>query len=891
MQPAPPRTVAGEAVLGPTRFLDLLELRLGLPPVIALPGEALLSYQTCLQELDEGNRFYSRSFRVDALGVTRTLLDWRAQWYEAGWQGKFGGAVSARLTDMAAVEARARGRVPLSPGQRAQRITAALDEGLDPHIDRVVLHDRVSDFPAAWQHVLARLTTEIASSVTPAPAAPLGSDLRRIQETLIELTAGDEGVKRAPEQLAADNSVIVVRAISRDLSAQAIGEYLLKTQGLDDTVVVAEHDGIILDNAFERIGLPRAGFQHYSRFRAVAQVLKLSLGLLWQPINPHLLLQFLIHPVGPLPDHVRSTLAEAVAREPGVGGTSWREALDIIRDRMLQKFGRSEGEAATLLEEIRYWLESERFDPEAGAPLGTLVERTQRCTTWLARKLHATEDSSDIELFAVAQAQGDALIAALKSLLARGEHTVKRIILERLIDEVSGYAADPATFAQAGHVRATNTPAAISQTWRTVVWWDMAARVSSLSYAWSEAELRQLVSEGVALPSVDARIDSRMRSWLRPISNAQSQLILVIHDRDEGHHPLWSRLESLFQDFAETRIENSLLGAGSSTRIAALDIPTDELTLRPLPTPRRWWQLPGGSVIQPRPAESYSSLNKLIYYPHEWVLQYAAKLRRGRAADLASEHLLCGNLAHRLFENFFRLHPDWPKRDRTAAQAWLGEYLPLLIAREGALLCEPGSGVRREQVTTILTNAFARLLDHLQNARIETATAEEWLEVPFKDIGLRGAIDLVLRDTRGREIVLDVKWSGEKRRSEELAEGRYLQLAAYAYMRQRASKSSDWPYHAYFIVETGNVLAPDASVFPDAIEVPEAAGGIGTLWARASVAHDWRRAQLTALRIEVNAAGTEPTAESASPTNALETTIPPDAFDEFTWLTGWDEGA
>jgi hypothetical protein len=40
------------------------------------------------------------------------------------------------------------------------------------------------------------------------------------------------------------------------------------------------------------------------------------------------LLQFLIHPLGPVPGRVRRALAEAVADEPGIGGRAWRQAIE-----------------------------------------------------------------------------------------------------------------------------------------------------------------------------------------------------------------------------------------------------------------------------------------------------------------------------------------------------------------------------------------------------------------------------------------------------------------------------------------------------------------------------------------------------------------------------------
>jgi hypothetical protein len=932
LQPVRPVTGLGAVALGPAHLLDVLELRLGLPPVFARPGEALLAYRACLAELDNEARFYHRSFAVDPIGVARTLLDWRAQWHEAGWTGTFAEATSLRLADMADVERIASTRVPLDAGQRLQRVAHALERKLIPQVERIVLHEEIDELPPAWQRVLGHLevaakaapTTTAGAAAKAAPTIPRGTtgdlfeappvpDVARSKETKLTdlvriqraLLGSSVAAKAAPteesrlkplpperERLAGDASFVVVRAISRDLSAQAIAEYLLKANVRTDTVVIAEHDGIILDNAFERVGLPRAGFQHHSQFRAVAQVLKLCMGLVWKPASPHLLLQFLLHPVGPLPGHARSTLAEAVADEPGIGGTAWREALATIAERMQSKFGRSAAETQKLRDDIAYWLECERFAPHTGAAITMLIERAQRCANWLALKLHTADSESETLLYAAAQAQAEALVTNLGSLARQGSAKMERIALERLVDEVGGHMADPSTFAQAGHGRATTEPGAITGPWHTVVWWDLATHVPALTYPWSDSELAELRAAGVDLPSVDERIRRRMRTWLRPIQNAQSQLILVIHDRDEGHHPLWTRLTSLFAGFTEIRVEDALLTDAASRSIPALEIPTVPLPLKPLPRPRRWWELPKGTTIAPRETESYSSLNKLIYFPHEWVLNYAARLRLGRAEDLASGPLLYGRLAHRLFENFFTTHPNGPREDERMVRKWVDARLPELIAQEGALLCEPGMGVERERVTAILNNAFTRLLEHLRSAGIERAVAEQQADAAFDDVRLRGAIDLVLWDRKGREIVLDVKWSGEAYRGDELAECRYLQLATYAYMRKCAAGATNWPYHAYFIVSTGNVLANDNSVFPDAaVFSPERDDDIAAIWARLRTTYLWRRAQIATGQIEVNAEGTERDLWSAPPADALNTDIEPDPFDDYTWLTGWEDGA
>src|SRR5690606_15940245 len=137
MQPSPPETAVGVAAAGPQRLLCLLEQQLGLPTPTVRPGEALLAYQSCLEDLDSPARFYHASLEVDGLGVARALLGWRAAWSEAGWRGRFSGTVSRRLADLAEVEALARERVPPCDGQRLARFADALDSGLVTQIERI----------------------------------------------------------------------------------------------------------------------------------------------------------------------------------------------------------------------------------------------------------------------------------------------------------------------------------------------------------------------------------------------------------------------------------------------------------------------------------------------------------------------------------------------------------------------------------------------------------------------------------------------------------------------------------------------------------------------------------------------------------------------------------
>ncbi len=156
LQPLQSGTGIGEVTRGPLGLLDLLEVQLGLPPVIATSADTLMAYRACLTEADTAARFFHASFALDPINVSRTLLEWRATLYEFGWDGRFPTDAPARLRDLSDVEALAVSRVPLCRGQRVRRVAVALDQ-LATQIERVELLDDIDELPPVWRVLLQKL--------------------------------------------------------------------------------------------------------------------------------------------------------------------------------------------------------------------------------------------------------------------------------------------------------------------------------------------------------------------------------------------------------------------------------------------------------------------------------------------------------------------------------------------------------------------------------------------------------------------------------------------------------------------------------------------------------------------------------------------------------------
>ena len=863
LDPGPRDAAVGAITVGPRGLLRLLESDLGIAWPAAHPAEEVGLYRECLATADDLTRFYHASFAVDPVATARTLLEWRAEWHLHGWNGSFAAAGHGqpRLADMAAVEALAKDRLPPCQGQRLHHILALL-ETQRTQIDALELIELPADLPPLWRQLAERLDAKpIRQNAN--QAAP-DSDLGKLQAAL-------DGTPTAP--LSGDGTVVLLRALSRDVTAQAVAEVLRGRAPPASRVVIADRDGIILDNALARVGLPRAGFTHYSPFRAASQVLKLALALVWEPLDPHRLLQFLIHPVNPLQWGTRAQLAEAVAASPGIGGPAWQAAMANI------------GEDA---ETANFWAAPPRHAAGDGAPAELLLERARRCAAWLGERLGQLQQDESTAVYAAAHRQAQAFATSVAQLRDNGAARIAKIEVDRLIDEVTRALPDDATFAEAGHVPAADQPGNVADGVDEVIWWNISPLRLALAPVYSPAELAALRAAGVALPTPEARIAAATRAWQRPVRNCRQRLLLVVHDEESGRHPLVARLQEQLRGYREVTLDDGLL-QGREAAAEVLAIATAPLAVKPLPGPRRWWRL--ARPLPALPAESYSSMAKAAYHPHQWALRYHAKLRGSRIAGVADGPLLFGSLAHRLFERFFAENANWRKLTPEAVDGWLGDVVAELIEKEGAVLLERGRGVDRQRVATFLERSLAQLVTHLKDADVTAVASEAEFERPLGGGILTGRADLVAVRSDGARAILDAKWGSEPYRRRELAAGHQLQLAVYAF----ALGEDSWPAAGYYIVTTGNVLAEDATFFPaarlpDANDAPNAAAdwqpeSAQSVWRRGLVTRAWRQAQFQRGEVEVNA-GAEPDAASAPPNDGLETRVEADRFDDFRWLTG-----
>jgi RecB family exonuclease len=773
-------------------------------------------------------------------------------------------------------------------GQRLQAVQEAL-QTRKTQIDKIELVDSFSDFPPLWQKILSCFEILELNIDERPPVSKKNTDLGKLQQALMDLNQKGES-KPDKVKLKGDGSVVVMTARSKEVSAKILAEHIKNSSRKPNLALITGQEGVLVDEALASVDGARCGFDKASSWRPVLQVLPLAMSLLWEPLDPHLLLQLLNHPVGPLPKRFRTKLASAVLESPGIGGKAWQRALQDIMDYETKEKKADKKRLKQIRQEIDFWVSGSRFDPDEGAPIAAVVERCEATAGWLGKIQWVEAASPDRMLYTNALGQTRDFCQALERLADNGLESIDQNQMNRLLDEVTGIgAAVTDRFAECGHVPATDSPAAFADVFDEVVWWDFTMPALPKPYPWTRSERSELSADGVVLQSLDDSLEYEARTWLRPVMSARNRVMFVMHYSDEEHHPLWDQMTTCVEGWLEMDAEDLVQAGG---KIQELGVKTTALTYRQLPPYKRWWKIKEAALLDKRDQESYSSLDTFIKYPYQWVLKYKARLEEGTLAELPAGNQLKGSLVHRLIEEFFAENAEWYKLHDKQIRQWLNAKISLLLEQEGAVLLGIGRTREREAFCQMADRALPALIGALKEAKVKNVAVESSQSGKFAGGKLTGYIDMLLADEGGREIVLDVKWGGYKYRMADLKNNTHLQLAVYAHLRKQAAKSPEWPPQAYYVIEDAQILAQDNGTFPGAVSYPADNGETTqNLWKRFEATWKWRRAQLDKGLIEAAVEGTEPDGNSVPPEDGLEFEDDYNRFNDYPVLTGWGEDA
>ena len=174
---------------------------------------------------------YFRSFALDPVNVARTL-QWRAELYEHGW-----GRLAPTCRRVCVTSLPSKIAMTQLPSAAASAYCVSSPHDDTNQVDGIAAR-RWNDLPAVWRMLLERLGCSTGSAF--GALAVVGSDLRTVQETLLQLAAGADGETTVKSRCAAMVRASHSRGSSRDITAQAVAGYVRADGATSDVLVIAE---------------------------------------------------------------------------------------------------------------------------------------------------------------------------------------------------------------------------------------------------------------------------------------------------------------------------------------------------------------------------------------------------------------------------------------------------------------------------------------------------------------------------------------------------------------------------------------------------------------------------------------------------------------------------
>ncbi len=821
--------------------------------------------------------FYAAAFAADKIATAEELLSRRDELLEAGYSvaREAGPATPPRIAvlhELEAIVLETGNELALlaGTGDRLNALLAALHDRRHPALD-IRVHEPLHLLPAGLGRLLHALE-EAGDRIVqiPEPSRPAGDqDLHRWQRRLRLLLSGES--EAGTLELRGDGSLVVLRAERETHLAAYLARMARDNPDWRPGVLMTVRNQT-LDNALRLEGLPSMGIPSTSLARPSLQVLKLVTAFLWEPVEVQRIMEFVSLVTKPFDRLLGQRLAVHLADTPGLFGSRWNFTVEqAFRDMEERNYPAARIRRAR--EQYEFWFRRRRYPRDARVPKSEVRSLFVFLRNWAVDAF----DEENLSGLLVLSAQAE---RATELLDAQPEGELNYLEVERLVRTIYQPAPTQFTPAERGSLRTSFAPASTArlpdsgqEELKRLIWWDFVETDPNYFFSrYYPPELHYLEAAGCAPGSPEQR--NQLLTWqnLRPLLHTRDQLVLCLPHRVDGTemeaHALMGDLEAAFSPETLAAITVDIDAAGvAAGPLTQLVVPTfAEVAIRQLDPPAPHVRLDRPEALRPRPEETPTAIDDLLYYPHKWVFRHQLKLKGTPILSIASENRLRGNLSHLFIERLLgdiaaAGHPF----TRDEVEGWIDEEAGRILRQQGAVLLEYGQEPERIQFLLTMKRSAWTLVRYIQQNGWTIRGSEQELKGCTREGGqdVRGRADLVLERAHGSGLretaVVDLKWRGKTTFRNLLRNAGDIQLCLYAeFLRAEGSGSV---HTAYYILRDAKMIGRNELAFSGAEVVPAADDYTvvqAETLAKIRATHDWRWTQFGEGIVEVRCKETVP---------------------------------
>lgn len=754
-----------EIYIGAIQLLGVLERELGLTGEFKTTKERQAEYLEFLtQEIIGKKLFITESFSNDNIGVANVLLKWRDDLKFSNWS--FDKGISERLDLLSTIEQSC--SISVGIADRWLLVMNQLNKTSVLSIDSLVINDDYDLLPPFYQKLFrvieskgVKISKQLTKSVNKS-----GSNLSKVQTAILnnELNVELDNSDNSFQIIRFDDSIIAADFLAQQLRNQAFNPVIINTNNYG------------LDTAFIANNSPTSGSKINKVNPHVIQLFKLASSLLFDKLNPHNLLSLLNLPLLPFSKSLANNLSKILISKAGIGNDDWDNAISYFKENIDKE--RSNWKVS--LKSIEFYFERERVE---NIEKTDLIAFYRSIGSWAA-KMQAIIEHDDMKL------ELANLSILCKSFVKTIESFTKDKYVQKDVDKTIRKIYEPISIntsnKEKGSCDIFQDPSQLYDKADNLIWFDFYNQelAASICEFLMQSELVKLeAQDGILLWSRENQVKFQLENLKKGILMAENRLVLFIAKKSNGEntkeHPLFTQLSASISNI-DTFITDFSLGSQQMTDWGWEKIEAFETKEIDLPKAIDYIKLKNTNLLTKRDKESFSSINTIIQYPFDWVMNYKAKIDDKGLGSIDEIITLKGNLSHIIVQTLFQKQKDG-KIDLSKVN--LDDEIDILLELYVPMIASPfyldENILEYKAFVTQLKKSFNILLEIIQNNNLEFHSYEYKVDGEIDDIFFGGSIDLLFYQGE-KPFIIDLKWTfSQAKYSTILEDEKSIQLALY----------------------------------------------------------------------------------------------------------------
>lgn len=690
-----------------------------------------------------------------------------------------------------------------------------------------------------------------------------------------------------------DNSILILEAPNESDAAIFLSHLIKYNAGFNPFFLVKDSHRV-LDESLYLNGLPTMGLASSSEVRPSLQILKLVTAFLWKPFETDKVLQFVSLKQKPLNFELGRVIAKILNEKPGIGSEMWKQDIAIFFSNYeaISEDDEERENIESVRKAFNFWFNRIRYDINSEAPLKEVAAIFEYVQKWSNEQFLKSKGKN--VAMRVLTEQSRRIFEYFEALITTGQRAINKQNIERVIRVIVEATPFQPTVNTVHSSSYTYHESLIPTDTNTLVWWNFTdSEIAIEPLFWEESEINYLAQIGISIDTPKKNQSRQLLYQKIPFLNTTQKIILVVPRVVTGvevkEHPLLSYLKVCFSDISGFYVHHQNYSLEASSLAAGLknlfNFPKKEIlspySLQAVPTHLEL----GFDAYEDRTHENISTIDALLFYPHQWFLGSVLNLRRSNLVSTISENILRGRTAHRFFELI--LNSDFYEWRKNDLENWFDENALQILEHEGVLLLQYGEETNLKYFIDRVKRSIWTLMNYIKQDGWRVLATEKKLEAKLNDLNLHGISDLVLQ--RGTEIcIVDLKWSGITAKKNLITNREDFQLILYghAYAAENISKI----HGAYFIIESAKLLVRNNEAFSKINALDKNAGSneiMQHILNKIDATYKWRFAQFESGLIEIRTTETIGFLEeyyNNMPENILEMRNKAHNYDNFSLL-------